>query len=176
METIELAPRIAGFVQVATNAFLVLVYVGAMRLTVRNPMRIFRFLESDAPVPTTGKTVDAGEADFPGLTQRGMMYDTGVSYTEGENSFRGWNLELVKREIEQIRDGLHCNAITIIGDDTERLRATAAVALDAGHAVWIQPRVVDVPPEAMLRRLTESARIPEELRRAGGDIGLSVGV
>src|SRR4051794_32589744 len=63
-----------------------------------------------------------------GLALRGVTYDTGID-TLGELSRLRWSRRLMEGELDAIRDGLHCNAVSIAGTRIERLAETASAAL-----------------------------------------------
>jgi membrane protease YdiL (CAAX protease family) len=56
-----------------------------------------------------------------GLTQKGVSYDVGTSYVPGQSSRPNWQPEVMRREIQVIRDELHCNSILIFGNGLNRL-------------------------------------------------------
>ena len=71
----------------------------------------------------------------------------------------------VMREIEIIKNDLHCNAIKITGLDIKRLIVTTEIALKQGLEVWLDPTVWNKKQDQTLaytRRVAESA---EKLRR-----------
>jgi hypothetical protein len=111
-----------------------------------------------------------------GLAHRGVNYDTGTNYgAGGALSREAWRPELVRSEIQAIREGLHCNAIGIFGTDIDRLVHAAKVALEHGLYVWLQPRLVDAHPQQMLNHLADAARAAEHLRRQYSTVNLNVG-
>lgn len=162
---------VANFIVIAA---LLAVYFGGSWLVRSRTDTIYRFLalgqkaagnEGPITLRASGRT----------LSQRGIMYDSGVSYAPGHNSFPGWNRNTVQQELQSIADELHCNAVTIIGDDLSRLRETAEIACQVGLMIWIQPREVDSTPEQMLARLAETAKFSEQLRARYGHVCLNVG-
>ena len=73
--------------------------------------------------------------------------------------------EIVAREIEIIKNDLHCNAIRITGFDINRLIVATHIALKQGLEVWLSPTMWDKKQDqtqAYVERVAESA---EKLRR-----------
>lgn len=108
------------------------------------------------------------------LQLRGINYDTGTNYMPGYLSREVWNETVIRRDIQAIRDDLHCNAINIYGSDVGRLQECATFALQSGLHVWLQPRLIDSQPEAMLTHLSAVAQIAEPLRQHGS-VTLNIG-
>lgn len=155
----------------AANAFLPLIVVLTAVLA-----RPHWFAAQTAPAASVHHRSGAdGRAARGGLTQRGILYDVGSSYAPGQHSRRVWRPDVVRREMLVIRDELHCNAVTVFGRDTGRLIEGARIALEAGLAVWLQPRTVDSAPDEMLAHLAETAQAAERLRHRHPGLGLSVG-
>jgi hypothetical protein len=102
-----------------------------------------------------------------GLALKGMNFDTDREV---------WRLEFVRREIEAIRNDLHCNSILLLGSDVERLSRSAAIAADNGLHVWFEPRHFDADAADTIDFVSTVARAAEELRADHPDVGLSVGV
>jgi hypothetical protein len=109
------------------------------------------------------------------LVYRGIDYDTGTNYV-GDRLSRGpLPDDVVRRDLAAIRDDLHCNSVNVFGTDVGRLAGTAAAALDAGLHVWLQPRLVEAEPAAMLDHLAEAADAAERLRQRYGRVDLVLG-
>jgi len=84
--------------------------------------------------------------------------------------------EQVNRELEIIKNDLHCNAVRICGLDLKRLEIAAADALAQGLEVWLSPEMWDRSQEETLRYLCEAAEAAERLRlRFSGKVIFSVG-
>ncbi|MFC6016420.1 abortive infection protein [Plantactinospora solaniradicis] len=110
------------------------------------------------------------------LTYRGVNYDTGTNYGAGGALSRHvWRPELVRLEIQAIRNELHCDSIGIFGTDLDRLVQAATIAREHGLHVWLQPRLVDADRQRMLDHLAEAAGAAEELRRQHSAVTLNVG-
>ncbi|WP_283135813.1 hypothetical protein [Rhizohabitans arisaemae] len=106
---------------------------------------------------------------------KGINYDVGTSYLD-ETTRRVWRTDHVERDVTIIRDGLRCNAVAVYGDDLDRLAECAAIAREAGLAVWLQPRIPGRrTQESVLGRLATVAGTAEELRERYGEIYLNVG-
>jgi hypothetical protein len=77
--------------------------------------------------------------------------------------------EEVRRELQIIRDDLHCNAVRISGRDVRRLAIASREALELGLEVWYSPILWDRSPEVTLDYLTKAAKEAEEIRQNGDD-------
>jgi hypothetical protein len=113
------------------------------------------------------------------VNRRGIIYDTGIVFVG-----RGYkvptrpklDLGTARRELQIIRDDLHCNAVRIVGDNPERVAAVAADALDLGLEVWLSAGVFNGLPEAAMRSFAATAELAERLSRAHpGRVVLIVG-
>lgn len=105
---------------------------------------------------------------------KGISYDTGF-VKNGMNARESFDPEVVRRELQIIRDDLHCNAVRIIGGDPHRLEAAAAHAADLGLEVWFSPFVCDLTAGEMLSLLADCAERAERLRRQGAEVVLVTG-
>lgn len=83
---------------------------------------------------------------------------------------------IVQREIEIIKNDLHCNAIRVSGQNLERLVLAAKVALGQGLEVWFSPSLADRTEAEALKVLAECAQAAEELRRQTPQIVFVAGV
>lgn len=106
---------------------------------------------------------------------KGVCYDVGRVMMR-----RQWrpvfDLAVVRRELEIIRNDLHCNAVRLQGLDPARLDAAAEIALPLGLEVWYSPELWDRRPGPTLRYLQRAARSAEALRQRWPDrVVLSVG-
>jgi hypothetical protein len=106
---------------------------------------------------------------------KGIDYDLGVVYAEGISSRPTFDQAIVKREIEIIKNDLHCNAIRLNGHDIQRLTFAGECALDQGLQVWFLPKYVDATEQATLPYLAECARTAEKLRQRSPDVVFIVG-
>jgi membrane protease YdiL (CAAX protease family) len=111
------------------------------------------------------------------LKQRGIIYDVGSSYAPGQSSREKWDKEAVKYDLKVIRESLHCNSVTLMGDDLDRLEEAAHFALEDDLFVWLHPASFGSEPEEMLSQLRDGAILAEKLRKKHEDkIGLKVGL
>lgn len=106
---------------------------------------------------------------------KGVCYDVGR-----EMLGRDWRPDFdpatVRREIEIIRDDLHCNAIRLQGRDVPRLTTASRYALDLGLEVWFSPELWDATLVPTAEYLSDAAGAAQELlETAPGRVVLSVG-
>jgi len=106
---------------------------------------------------------------------KGIVYDTGTEFTYGVSTRSTFDPDIMKREIDIIRNDLHVNAVRVCGGDTGRLEETARYALDQGLSVWFSPIFVDASPEDTILSITRCAGVAEELRRQYPDLIFVVG-
>lgn len=105
----------------------------------------------------------------------GISYDTGI-VRNGMNGREPFDPEVVKRELQIIRDDLHCTAVRIIGGDPDRLETAAAHAADLGLEVWFSPFTpIDLTRDEMLSLLADCADRAERIRRQGAEVVLVAG-
>jgi hypothetical protein len=71
----------------------------------------------------------------------------------------------VHRELEIIKQDLHCNTVRICGLDIERLMVASEDALKQGLEVWLSPEMWDRSQEETLRYITKAAEAAEDLRQ-----------
>ncbi|MBV9381725.1 MAG: hypothetical protein JOY82_22850 [Streptosporangiaceae bacterium] len=106
---------------------------------------------------------------------RGVNYDVG-RVLDGINWRPAYDPAETRRELEIIKNDLHCSAVKICGHDVGRIMATARHALDQGLEVWLSPELWDQDSGETLRYITEAARDAEDLcRRWPGRVVLSAG-
>jgi len=70
-----------------------------------------------------------------------------------------------RRELEIIRDHLHCNAVRICGQDIDRIVTAGWDAIDLGLEVWLSPELWDHSPAETLDYIVVAAERAEELRK-----------
>ena len=96
------------------------------------------------------------------------MKQKGVCYDVGRVMFGNWrpnyDPKVVHRELEIIKNDLHCNAVRINGLDIDRLITTAEDALQQGLEVWLSPELWDKSPERTLAYIVKAAVGAETLR------------
>src|SRR6476659_4863139 len=108
------------------------------------------------------------------MRAKGISYDTGF-INKGVSSREPFDLAVVERELQIIRDDLHCTAVRVTGGDPRRLEVAARLALDAGLEVWVSPFTCDLTEEEMLALLCDCAERAERLRRPGAAVTLVLG-
>ncbi|HEX4203431.1 MAG TPA: hypothetical protein VHZ51_04390 [Ktedonobacteraceae bacterium] len=102
------------------------------------------------------------------LRAKGIGYDTGFSY-DGVTR-RPFDHEIVQRELQIVRDDLHCTAVRLFGNDLDRLEFAASHAADLGLEVWFSPFTYQLGPEEMLSLLADGAERAERIRRRGAEV------
>jgi hypothetical protein len=73
---------------------------------------------------------------------RGVNYDVGRGL-EGRLMRLTFDAKIVHRELEIIKDDLHCNTVKIQGLDIERVVAAGEDALAQGLEVWLAPEMFE---------------------------------
>jgi hypothetical protein len=102
------------------------------------------------------------------MNRNGVIYNTGAVF-----SGPGWRVRtrprldprVAGRELEIIRDDLHCNAVRVSGRDIGRAIAVTEQALRLGLEVWLSPFLFNRGVPETIRYLAEAARAAEPLRR-----------
>jgi hypothetical protein len=97
------------------------------------------------------------------MHRKGVNYDVGV--VMGFNWRPVFDPPVVRRELEVIRDDLHCNAVRIVGRSLARLRFAVESALDLGLEVWVSPQCWNRTAEPTARYLARAAAMVERLRQ-----------
>jgi len=109
------------------------------------------------------------------LNRKGVCYDVG-RVLMGSNWRPKFDLKQVNRELEIIRDDLHCNAVRIQGLDLDRLVTASEAALTQGLEVWFSPEMWDRSQGETLEYIAKAAEKAEALRqRSEGKLVFSVG-
>jgi hypothetical protein len=65
--------------------------------------------------------------------------------------------QLVRRELQIIRDDLHANAVRGVGSDVDRLLSVTRVVLDLGLEVWFSPAFLEYHPRETASLLVAAA-------------------
>lgn len=108
------------------------------------------------------------------MRRKGVSYDVGR--VMGINFRPVFDSKAVYRELEIIKNDLHCNAVRICGLDIGRLTSAAEDALRQGLEVWLSPELWDKSPEKTLNYIVKAAAAAEELRKRWPErLVLSVG-
>jgi hypothetical protein len=79
------------------------------------------------------------------------------------------DLATAERELQIVRDDLHCNAVRLGGRDIDRLVQVAERALALGLEVWLSPALWGRPLDETLRYCISAAGRAEELRKRHPD-------
>ncbi|HEY6284082.1 MAG TPA: abortive infection protein [Ktedonobacteraceae bacterium] len=98
------------------------------------------------------------------MKHKGVNYDVGFGLG-GLVSRPTIDAEVVHRELEIIKNDLHCNAVRISGRDIDRLMLAAEEALKQGLEVWLSPALYDKNDLETLDYIVECARAAETLRK-----------
>jgi hypothetical protein len=101
------------------------------------------------------------------MNRRGVLYDVGRVL--GLNWRPVFDRPTVRRELQIIRNDLHCNAVKICGRDVDRLVAASEDALRLGLEVWFSPELWNRPPAETVAHLATAAREAERLRQRWPD-------
>ena len=88
---------------------------------------------------------------------KGACYDTGRAYSSRFLTRRVFDPAATRRELQIIRDDLHCNAVHFQGTDIGRLTTAAADALNLGLRVWLSPELFEKSRDATLAYLAKAA-------------------
>ncbi len=100
---------------------------------------------------------------------RGINYDTGF-ISKGTTTREPFDPRMVQREMQIIRNNLHCNGVRITGGYAERLEIAAAYAAEAGLEVWFCPFTHNLTADEVLALLADCADRAERLRQTGAEI------
>lgn len=100
---------------------------------------------------------------------KGISYDTGF-LNKGTSSRPSFEPDVVRRELQIIRDDLHCNLVRVTGGDPDRLELAAKLAAEAGLEVWFSPFTCDLNEDEMLQLLADCAARAERLRQTGVEV------
>ena len=99
------------------------------------------------------------------MERKGVNYDVGIEFSSYYHSRPVFDVKIVHRELEIIRNDLHCNAIRISGTDPERLMIAAEDALKQGFEVWLSPHLPDKDEQETLDHMVRCAAGAELLRQ-----------
>ena len=101
------------------------------------------------------------------MNRKGVCYDVGS--VMGFNWRPRFSGESARRELQIIRDDLHCNAVKIFFKDIGSMTVASRAAIDLWLDVWIGPTLWDRSPEDTLHYLAGAARAAEDIRQRGPD-------
>jgi hypothetical protein len=102
------------------------------------------------------------------MRAEGMGYDTG--FRIGGSAGRPVEPAVVRRELEIIRDDLHCNAVRLIGNDLDRMEVAAEYAVGLGLEVWFSPYPMELDGPQILEHLADAAERAARLRGRGAEV------
>jgi hypothetical protein len=102
------------------------------------------------------------------MRAKGIGYDTGFSL-DGTTR-RPFDHAVVRRELQIIRDDLHCTAVRLFGNDMDQLEFAANHAADLGLEVWFSPFTYQLDSAEMLELLADAAERAERIRRRGAEV------
>src|SRR3954462_13028362 len=108
------------------------------------------------------------------MRSKGINYDTGF-INKGVSSRDPFDIAVVTRELQIIRDDLYCTAVRVTGGDPERLAIAADIAADLGLEGWVSPFTCDLTYQEMLDLLADCAERAERLRTQGAEVVLVTG-
>src|SRR5437764_13047652 len=95
---------------------------------------------------------------------KGITYDVGTLFVENRSTRDEFDPSVMRREIDIIKNDLHCNAVRRCGQDLARLRATAEYALNEAVAVGFSPLLGEATAEDTPAHLGECAGTHEASR------------
>ncbi|GHO56677.1 abortive infection protein [Ktedonobacter robiniae] len=104
------------------------------------------------------------------MQRKGINYDVGISFAPEYLSRPRFERSVVQRELEIIRNDLHCNAVRISGTEMNRLIAAAEEALKQGLEVWLSPHLHDNDEQETLAYTVRCAEAAESLRKQWPDL------
>ena len=99
------------------------------------------------------------------MHRKGINYDVGIEFRPDYMSRPTLDTEIVHRELEIIKNDLHCNAIRISGTDIDRLKTATEDALKQGLEVWLSPHLHNKSPQETLDYIVQGATAAEALRQ-----------
>lgn len=108
------------------------------------------------------------------MIYKGVNYDTGTHFDPSRLSVE-WDRATMQRDVNVIRDELHCNTISFFGAEIGRLTEAAAFAAEKGMHVWIQPRLFHARQADVLQHLAATARAAGQLSERYPSIVLNTG-
>ncbi len=109
------------------------------------------------------------------MNRKGVCYDVG-RVMMGREWRPVFDPRTVHRELEIIKNDVHCNAVRICGLDIERLMIATEDALTQGLEVWLSPEIWDQSQEETLDYIARVAASAEALgARWRNQLVLSVG-
>jgi len=109
------------------------------------------------------------------MKRKGVNYDVG-RVLEGRLTRPTFDSKETHREIEIIKNDLHCNSIKIQGFDTDRVMVAAEDSLEQGLEVWLAPEMFEESQDRTLDYAVKAAAAAESLRKSWPErLVLSIG-
>jgi hypothetical protein len=108
------------------------------------------------------------------MKRKGVNYDVG-DVIEGIDTRPTFDTKVVHRELEIIKNDLHCNAVKICGLDIGRLMLAAEDALKQGLEVWLSPRMFEQSEQVTFDYTVKCATAAERLRQQWPQLVLVLG-
>jgi hypothetical protein len=108
------------------------------------------------------------------MRTKGINFDTGF-LNKGSSTRESFEADVVRREMQIIRDDLRCTAVRITGGDVDRIEIAARHAADAGLEVWFCPFTNGLTQEGLLALLADGAERAERLRQRGAQVVMCTG-
>lgn len=108
------------------------------------------------------------------MKRKGVNYDVG-DVIEDFFMRPSFDAKVVHRELEIIKNDLHCNAVKICGLDIDRLMTAAEDALKQGLEVWLAPRMFEQSEQETFDYTVKCATAAETLRQQWPQLVLVLG-
>lgn len=108
------------------------------------------------------------------MKRKGVCYDVG-RVLEGSLTRPNFDSKIVQRELEIIRNDLHCNAVRIQSLDIDRLIIASEEALKLGLEVWFSSELFEKSQDETFDYLLKAAEAAESLRVRWPNIIFSLG-
>ena len=109
------------------------------------------------------------------MNYKGINYDIGTITITGGLTRETFDEAAVTKEIDIIKNELHCNAVRISGLHKERLSKAAEIALQKGLTVWLSPALHYNTQNNTMEYILKNAAEAERLRVQYPDIIFVVG-
>lgn len=91
------------------------------------------------------------------MNYKGITYDIGTEYSPNILTRDNLNEDLVRSDMDAIKNKLNCNSVRIYGKASEMLISVSEIALQHGLNVWLSPRLIDGNQENTLAYLKNIA-------------------
>lgn len=108
------------------------------------------------------------------MRAKGINFDTGF-LSHGTSTREPFDPSIVRREMQIIRDDLHCTAVRITGGDVDRLEIAARHGAAAGLEIWFCPFTNGLTQAELLDLLADCAERAERLRQSGAEVVMLTG-